>query len=246
MIWQLAWHEWRRARAGLLFWLLLAITQLLIAWLLFAQLEAFARIAPQLDTSGTRLDVMDLVIAPTLGSLLLVMLFTTPLLAQGGFAGEQRSGRLPLWLSAPLGSTELVLGRITGVFLCSLPLLLSGALTLALIGLGIGLDWPRLALGIGMLMLFALWLSALVVGLSTLVDHPAAALAIAYSVVLFLWLLDSLLHADASWYWAALLPHLETAFRGLLRSTDIVFFVATGGAMAWLGIYRIARRRGDL
>ena len=55
MIAAIARHEWRRQRAGLTFWLLLAAVQLLIAWLAFAQLEAFAAIAPQLKATATKL-----------------------------------------------------------------------------------------------------------------------------------------------------------------------------------------------
>ena len=46
MIGAIALHEWRRLRAGMMFWLLLAFGQLIVAWLSFAQLETFAGIAP--------------------------------------------------------------------------------------------------------------------------------------------------------------------------------------------------------
>ena len=246
MIWQLAWHEWRRIRAGILFWLILAITQLLIAWLLFAQLEGFAQIAPQLSANGAALGAMDLVIAPTLGSLVLLLIFCVPLLAQGGFATEQRQGRLAMWLSSPRSSWELVLGRVIGLFLCALPLLVSSGLTIAAIGFGVALDWLRLLSALGILTIFLLWLSTTVVALSTLTDHPIAALTLAYGLLLFLWLLDSFIDPTAGWYWAALLPHLESNFRGLLRSADIAFFAATGIAMAWFAVFRIARRRGEV
>ena len=246
MIWQLAWHEWRRVRAGVLFWLILAITQLLIAWLLFAQLEGFARIAPQLSASGAGLGAMDLIIAPTLGSLVLILIFSVPLLGQGGFATEHRQGRLTMWLSSPRSSMELVLGRVLGLFISGLPLLLSSALTIAAIGFGVEFDWLRFGTALGMLVVFLLWLSAIVIGLSTLTNHTVAALSMAYGALLFLWLLDSFIDPTAGWYWAALLPHLESTFRGLLRISDIAFFVSTGAAAAWFAVYRIACRRGEL
>ena len=58
MIWRIAWHDWRRLAAGLMFWLLLAFGQLIIAWLAFAQLETFATIAPQLKAGGSTLGVI--------------------------------------------------------------------------------------------------------------------------------------------------------------------------------------------
>ena len=83
MIADIALHEWRRLRAGLSFWLLLALTQLIVAWLAFAQLEAFAEIAPQLKAGAATLGATDLVVMPTLNSLLLLLLLLCPLLAMG-------------------------------------------------------------------------------------------------------------------------------------------------------------------
>jgi ABC-2 type transport system permease protein len=245
LIGAIALHEFHRLRCGLLFWLLLAFSQLLIAWLAFAQLEAFAGIAPQLAAAGSALGPMDLVITPTLNSLLLVMLLGVPLLAMGSLSGEALGGRLALWLSAPVATGTLVLGKLLGVWLAGLVLLASTGATLAALGLGIAMDWPRLALGLAFLALLLLWLSALSLALSAWIEHPAAGLAATYGLVLSLWLLDSLVSAEAAWAWIALLPHARPALGGLLRGQDLVYLLATGGAAVLLAAYRLARRRGE-
>ncbi|MDJ0741280.1 MAG: ABC transporter permease subunit [Gammaproteobacteria bacterium] len=237
-------HEWRRLRHGLSFWLLLALTQLLIAWLAFAQLEAFAAIAPQLKAGGSTVGATDLVVMPTANSLLLLLLLIAPLLAMGSLAGESHSGRLPLWLSSPTGSAAIALGKILGLWLGLLAPLLSACATLAVLGLGIDLDLPRLAVAVAGLALVALWLAALCVLLSGLFDHPAAALAASYGVLLLLWLLDSFSTGDTPWQRWALMPHVEPLLRGLLRSEDLLYFVSTGAAAALLTIHRLDRRRG--
>ena len=246
MIWDIALHEWRRLRGGMMFWLLLAFGQLIVAWLSFAQLEGFAKIAPQLKASGSLLDAADLVITPTFNSLVLLLLLSTPLLAMGSIAGEIHSGRIALWLSSPVSGSQIVLGKIVGLWLASLPLLASACLTLAALGLGIDLDWPRFALAVACLLLFSAWLGSVALLISGLFDHPAAALAASYGVLLFLWLLDSLSGSDAPWYWFALLPHIKPWFQGLLRSQDVIFFVATGAAAALVASYALARRRGEI
>lgn len=246
MIIDIALHEWRRLRAGMMFWVLLAFGQLIIAWLAFAQLEAFAKIAPQLKAGALSLGVTDLVVVPTLNTLVLILLLSAPLLAMGSLAGEIHSGRISLWLSSPVRGSEIVLGKILGLWLASLPLLISAILTLAALGLGIDLDWPRFLLAAVGLLLLSLWLGSVALFVSGLFDHPAAALAASYGALLFLWLLDTFGGADAPWYWLALLPHVNPWFQGLLRSQDIVFFVATGGAAALLGIYSVARKRGEV
>lgn len=246
MIWQIALHEWRRLRSGMTFWLILAFGQLIIAWLGFAQLEAFAKIAPQLKAAATPLGAMDLVITPTLNSLVLLLLMAAPLLAMGSLAGEVHSGRIALWLSAPVSGRQIVLGKALGLWLASLPLLLSASLTLAALGLGLEIDWPRFALALGGLLLFSLWLGCVTLWLSGLFDHPAAVLAASYGALLFLWLLDSFSGAGAPWYWLALLPHVEPWLRGLLRSQDVLFFAGTGAAALLLAAFALARRRGEL
>ncbi len=246
MIWAIALHEWRRLRSSLLFWLLLAFAQLVIGWLTFAQLEAFAEIAPQIKASASTLGTMDLVITPTLNSLVLLLLLAIPLLAMGSLAGETRSGRMALWLSAPVSSSQIILGKTLGLWFASLPLLLSAALTLMALGLGVALDWPRCAAAFGGLVLFSLWLSCVAVLLSGLFDHPAAALAASYGVLLSLWLLDSLSEGTANWHWFALMPHLTPWFEGLVRSQDLAFFLGSGSAAVLAASFGIARRRGEI
>jgi ABC-2 type transport system permease protein len=246
MIGDIALHEWRRQRVGMLFWLLLGFGQLIIAWLFFAQLQRFADLVPQLKASGSTLGAMDLVIAPTFNSLVLLLLLGAPLLAMGSLAGEVRSGRIALWLSAPVSGHQIVLGKSLGLWLGILPLVVSATLTLASVGLGTALDWPRFALAFGGLLLFSLWLGCVALLISGLFDHPAAALAASYGVLLFLWLLDSFSSPDAPWYWFALLPHIKPWFQGLLRSQDIAFFVGTGPAALMATTFLIARRRGEV
>lgn len=238
-------HEWRRLRNGLMFWLLLAFGQLIIAWLAFAQLEAFAEIAPQLKAAGATLGATDLVVVPTFNSLVLLLLLGTPLLAMGSLAGEVYSGRIALWLSAPVSTAQIVIGKALGLWLASLPLTLSAVLTLAALGLGVELDAARLALAVAGLVLLGLWLGCVNLFISGLFDHPAAALAASYGVLLFLWLLDSFSGPQAPWHWWALLPHLRPWFDGLLRSQDILFFAATAAAALLLAAHRLARRRGE-
>ena len=229
MIRAIAFHEWRRLRTGMMFWLVLAFGQLIIAWLGFAQLEAFAGIAPQLKAAGSQLGATDLVIMPTFNTLVLVLLLSAPLLAMGSLAGETHSGRIAMWLSSPVSSGHIVLGKLFGLWLGMLPLLLSSSLTLASFGLGIELDWPRFTLVTGGMLLFSLWLASVALFVSGLFDHPAAALATSYGALLFLWLLDSLSNPDAPWYWLAVLPHIKPWLQGLLRSQDFLFFVAKIG-----------------
>ena len=183
MIVAIARHELLHQRARLVFWLTLAVGQLLVAWLAFAQFETFADIAPQLKAGGSRLDATRLVIVPTLNSLVLLLVFTIPLLAMGSIAGERRSGRLDAWLASPVPSARIVLGKLLGLWWSSLPLLATTLLTLAALGWGVTVDWPLFIAAATGLLLFSLWLCAVCLLISSWFDHPGAALAASLGIL---------------------------------------------------------------
>lgn len=246
MIRHIALHEWTRLTAGMLFWLQFGATQLLVAWLAFAQLEAFAAIAPQLQAAGSMLNATDLVIEPTLHSLVLILLIVMPLLAMGSLAGEVHSGRIGFWLAAPVSTRQIVLGKALGLWLCSLPLLFTTLSTMALLGLFIAVDWQAFLLATLGLLLLSLWLSSVTLMFSALFDHPAAALSAALGLLIFLWLLDSFGNDDPEWAGLALLPHVKPWLQGYLRSQDMVYFLVTGSACLLMTAFLLARRRGEI
>lgn len=246
MITRIALHEWRRLRVGMMFWLALAFAQLIIAWLAFTQLEAFAGIAPQLKARQSLLGAMDLVVVPTMNTLVLLLILVTPILGMGSLAGERQSGRISLWLSAPVRSSQIAIGKWFGLWLATLPIVLSVLVTLASFSLAFDFDWPRFILAASGLLLLSLWLAAINVWISGLFDHPAAALALCYGLLLFVWLLDSYSGPTAPWYWLALLPHIRPMLSGMLQSQDLVFFLVTTISALLLASYGIARRRGEV
>lgn len=246
MIWAVADLERRRLQAGLALWIVLATAQGVIAWLAFAQLEAFAVIAPQLKASGSTIGAMDLVIKPTLNTLVLILLLTRPMLAMGTFASEARSERLLFWSAAPIAAHQFAIGKWLGLWLAGLPIVLGALATLALTGFGINMDWPRFLLAAATLLLFDAWVCAVAAWLSALVDHPAAALAAGLGLLLSLWLFDTLGAPGSPIHAAALMPRLTPAFDGLWRAGDTLFFASTLACALLLTMYRFARRRGEL
>lgn len=245
MIGVIARHELRTHLVGLPFWLTLGLGQLILAWLCFAQYAVFSELAPQLIAGQSRLGAMELVIAPTLNSAALLILLVAPLFGMGSLAGEARSGRLALWLAAPVSSGAIVLGKLLGTWLAALALPVSAMITVASLGLGVALDWPRLgaaAVGLGLLSLIA---SSLSLWLSSLTRQPIAALTASYGLLIFLWLLDSLTPGDSAWRVVALNPHLGAWFGGLIRGQDLAYFIFASGGMAALTVLRLGHLRGE-
>jgi ABC-2 type transport system permease protein len=224
-------------------WLALAVSQLILAWLFFAQLEVYQELETELVASGTSLGAADLIVAPTLNTAGLLLLLIAPLFGMQGFAAERRNGSLALLLASPVGPLTLVLGKFLGQWLALWPLVVLALLTTASLGLAIPLDFGRLAssaLGLlalsGLAAAVALWLSSLSV-------QPAAAAAATYGVFLLLWLLDAG-GRETAWQWFALTPHLGAPLQGLARLTDLLYFVGLCLAALALATHRLWRLGG--
>ncbi len=243
MIRHLLARELRAHFTGMTFWLLLAGTWLICAWLLFAQLQVYERILPDLRAADAPLGINDLLITPTLNTLALLLLFVVPLLGMGSLAGEREAGRLPALLAAPLSLPALVLGKWLGVLLPALAIV--GALSTlpASLALGMTVEWERLAVACGMLGLLAALLAALVLACSAWTRRPPTAMALALLCGGFLWLLDDFAPREAAWRWLALAPHLDPGLRGTLRLDDIVYFLLLSGvALGGAGLGLLRRR----
>ena len=179
MISVIATRELRGFYATPVAWILLAGAQLLLAWLLFSQLEVYLKIQPELSSKGSNLGITDLVIGPMLSSTALLLLLIIPVLGAPGFSDDLRSGRAALLFSAPLTPTQLVLGKWLGLVLAVLPLLLLSALMYLTLGLGSALDWGRLASSYIGLILLTCVASAATLWLSSLTSQPLIATALA-------------------------------------------------------------------
>lgn len=242
MIRTLALRELRDLYGGTPGWLALAAAQLLLAWMLFVQLEIYLKIQPRLTALHSPLGIGDLVIAPTLASAALVLLLLLPLLGMGSIAGEVRSRRITLLLSSPMSATQLVLGKWLGLFLAGLPVALLVLSMATALGLGSHLDTGRLLAGaLGLILLTAL-ASAVTLWFSSLGEQPLSAAALAWGLLFLLWFLDASGGEGLALF--SLRSHLEPFFRGLVSSESLLWFASLTLASLALAIHRVWRLGG--
>lgn len=228
------------------FWLLLALTQGLLAWLMLAQLEVYQQISPHLIAAGSALGLNDLVAGPTFNSLALLLLIATPLLTAGAIVQERATGRLQLVYASPTTTRQLVFGKLLGNWLASACVALSGAMTIACLALAGQLDWGRwLAALLGVLLISAFASSATLL-FSTISTRFAGALSASYGLLFLLWMLDSLLSADNAGYWYALLPHATHLLGGLARLSDLLYWLIPAATFASLSWIQLSHERGHL
>ena len=163
---------------------------------------------------------------------------------------ERRQQTITLLLSAPLASRHIVLGKFFGVLsflsICAtLPCLL--ALTLMA---GTTLDMGQLFTSVVGLLLLAATFTAIGTYISSLTAQPAVATVLTFGVLFIL----SILHwaADISnatgtgsevLRWLSLLHHQHNFQRGVLHSTDIIYYLLLTTLFLLLSIRRLDSER---
>lgn len=223
-------------------WIALAAAQLLLAWLLFAQLQVYLKILPELIANNSPMGIIDLVITPTLFSAALILLLLVPLQGMGSFADEQRSGRMTLLLSAPISAWRLVIGKWLGLLLSILPLILIPLFMAWALQLGVAVDAGRLAASFLGLLLFAAMAAAISVWLSAISEQPLTAAAMSWGLLFLLWLLDG--NQAGVMQLLSLKGHLSPFLQGIVATQHIAYFVLISFAALGFATHRIWRLGG--
>lgn len=242
--------EMRRLRVQPLAWVLLALSLAWLGWCFTRLLGDFLASEIKRAALPDGPGYVDLVAVPLLGQLAQLAFLVVPLLAMSSLAGERRNGTLPLLFAAGVPASRIVLGK----YLALLPwLLLWLALTLAMplsLAHATTPDWGKLAaaaLGVA-LMLAAL--AALTVAASAFTAHPAIAAVLGLLTGLALWTVNlgaQMAGLDGGAVnWLAMSAHEQNLLRGLVSSTDILWFVLLIAVCLALAARRVAadRERG--
>jgi ABC-2 type transport system permease protein len=221
--------EWRRLLVRPLAWVLAALTLAWLAWNYTLLLGSFLAGQIQRAALPDGPGFTDLVAVPLLGQLAQLAFLVVPLLSMSAIAGDRRNGTLPLLFAAGVPASRIVLGKyltLLGWLLLWLALALAMPLVLAH---ATHLDWGKLAAAtLGLVLLLAA-LAGIGLACSSFASHPAIAAASALIVALALWGVN--LGAQMAGMnggainWLAMSSHLQPLLRGLVSSTDIVWFV---------------------
>ncbi|MGB0712194.1 MAG: ABC transporter permease [Gammaproteobacteria bacterium] len=227
MILVLARRELRSLFVSPLAWVVLGVVQFLFAWVMFGQLEAYLAVAAQVAKLESPPGVTDLVIAPAISNLAVVLMLVMPLLSMRLLAGERAEGTLSLLVSAPVGPVTIILGKYLGLLLFALVqigLLMLAPLALLLIT---NLDLGKLAAAaLGLTLLVSAYVA---VGLfmSSLTARPVVAAMGALGALLLLLLLDWAGQSEESALFAylGLNNHFQPFVKGLFNTADVAYFL---------------------
>jgi ABC-2 type transport system permease protein len=247
MIFTIAIRELKNLFLSPLAWTIMAVLQLILAYLFLSQLDTFMLLQPRLAGIEGAPGVTDIVVAPLLQTTGFLLLLVAPAITMRVFSDERRNRTLSLLLSAPVSMTDIVLGKFLGVSLFFLLLLtLLAAMPLALYA-GTTLDTGKLAAGLLGLALLLGTFAAIGVFMSSLTEQPVVAAISTLGFLLLLWIIDW--SGDSQEGMTDLLPylslktHFESFLKGLFSTTDVAYYLLLIAAFLILGIRRLDQQR---
>ena len=235
-------RELRALFVSPLAWVVLAVSQLLLAFFFLGRVEEFIAVQGGLAALDHAPGITELIVAPTYDNAVLLLLLIVPLLSMRLISGERRQQTLPLLLSAPISLGEIVVGKFLGLY--AFLLLLLALITLLPLSLLVAgpLDLGRLfAMLLAMALLLAAF-SAAGLYLSTLTAHPAAAAAGSFGLLLLLWMID-LASNDPVLAALSMQRHHQTLMQGLVDTTALAYYLLLTTLFLLLAIHRLDRER---
>lgn len=209
-------------------WSILAVVQFLLAYMFLSQVEYFQLLQPQIAALEDSPGVTDLIVVPLFGNAGVILLLVTPMLTMRLISEERRNRTLSLLFSAPVSVSEIVLGKYLGIVVfLGLMILMITAMPLSLM-LGTHLDWGKLAacvLGLGLLLAS---FAAIGLYLSSLAMQPVVAAVGSFGMLLLLWIIDwnatvGTPKGEALGY-LSMLRHYQNLLKGMINTTDLVYF----------------------
>lgn len=226
MILTIAMRELRSLFLSPLAWSVLAVTQLIIAWSFFSQIDFFFSIQQQLVSLPSPPGVTDLVVMPTFEIASIILLMVTPLLTMRLISEERRNGSIALLLSSPVSMTQIVLGKFFGIVVFMLIFVAMISLMPLSLFMGAELDLGKLAAGVFALVLLLSAFAAAGLFLSSLTDNPVVAAISTFGLLLLLWIISSNTGGTAGVLsQLSLLAHFAPMLRGLINTADIAYFI---------------------
>jgi ABC-2 type transport system permease protein len=223
-------------------WSILAVVQLILAYLFLGRIEIIQMYQAQLMAMDGAPGVTEIILPDLLGNAAIILLLVVPLLTMRLVAEERRNRTLSLLFSSPLSMTEIVLGKYLGILLFLLVLLVLIALMPLSLLAGARLDFGLLAASFLGLALLLAGFAAVGLFMSTLTQYTTVAAISTFGALLLFWILDWSGQGFAGGNWLAYLSlfnHYKPFLDGIFDSADAVYHVLLITTFLVLSIHRL-------
>ncbi len=247
MIVNIALRELRVLFSSPLAWSILAVLQVILAYLFLSQVDAFLILQSQLATLENAPGLSDLIVSPLYSSAAIIMLLITPLLTMRLISEERRNKTLSLLLSAPVSNVEIILGKYLGVFgFLLLMVLMLTLMTLSLLAGG-EIDIGNLFSNVLALTLLLSCFAAIGLYMSSIASHPTVAAVSTFGVLLLLWILDwttgSSTQSGETLEYVSILSHFQQLQTGLINSKDVIYYLLFSATFLILSVRQLDNDR---
>ena len=247
MVMNIALRELRVLFSSPLAWSILAVLQVILAYLFLSQVDAFLILQSQLATLENAPGLSDLIVSPLYSSAAIIMLLITPLLTMRLISEERRNKTLSLLLSAPVSNVEIILGKYLGVFgFLLLMVLMLTLMTLSLLAGG-KIDIGNLFSNVLALTLLLSSFAAIGLYMSSIASHPTVAAVSTFGVLLLLWILDwttgTSVQSGETLEYVSMLSHFQQLQTGLINSKDVIYYLLFSATFLILSIRQLDNDR---
>lgn len=229
-------------------WVILATVQLIAALLFLLHLDSYLQLQDEFRRAGSGPGLTAFIVPRLFGAAAMIQLMALPLLTMNLVAGEWREGTLPMLLSAPVSTAEIILGKYLALLGLIVPMVaLTAAMPLSL-AVATDIDGGALALAAFGLLLFLAAAGAAGMYLSALTRQPVIAAVLTLALLLGLLLLGEWARTLGGWP-AQLLSyptpaaHLQTFLSGLFDTGALAFFALFAGLFLALATRRLDDER---
>lgn len=241
-------NELHRLFLSPLAWVMLALTQLLLAYLFLTHIDYFNSIQSRISAIPGAPGVTEMIAMPLLSNAAIIVLLISPLLTMRSIAEERRNETLPLLASAPLSMTQIVLGKYLGNLGFFFILALLTVLMPVSLSVATSLDYYLLSAGfLGLMLLIASFI-AIGIFMSSLTRQPTIAAVSSFTVLFLLWIIDWAGNTGGEFSilsWLSLMNHFQPLSQGQINTQDLSFFGIVIVSFLLLTIRRLDRERLD-
>lgn len=249
MITAIAKRELRSLFLSPLAWAILGVLQGILTWVFLLSIDNFLGIQDSfINMPHVPVGVTDMVIVPLFSLIGVLLLLVMPLITMRLISEERRNKTLTLLLSSPVTVTDIVLGKFLAVLgFVAITLIFILIMSLSLSG-GTKLDYGQItSSSIGLLLMMSTFI-AIGLYISCLTNHPTVAAVITFGVLFMLWIINwAAGQAGESgseiFVWLSLIQHQQPFHRGIISSSDALYYVIFTTTFLLLSIRRLDAER---
>jgi len=250
MIFTVAGFETRSLLRSPITWFIAAIMAVVFALVFLQALETYLEVQPKLALQDHPPGLGGYLSIQYCAPLVMVFALIAPLIAMRSFSDEFRAQTIALWLSSPVSTSSIVIGKFLGVLAVIAPLVAIAIGMALFMRLYTPLDLGVIGASALGLLLSACLFSAIGLFFSSLTRHAIFAVVASVLMLLLLWLASSAAGTStvANVLSVFSVPaHLPGFFQGFISTADVCYFVLMTLLFLALTVVRLdaLRHRGQ-